>query len=268
MIVRRLFVTGGALALSGLVLAGAHAAPNLGRKWYGRRLFPLIRRIPIHGAVALTFDDGPGEALDDFLTTLDRYNARATFFVVGEQVKAAPGRVRDIIDAGHEVGLHCYHHRNYLHRPPWEVVQDLDRAQATIEDATGRPITLYRPPHGMFNLATFIESGRRGWHRVYWQRQGWDWEASATPESIAAGVGVPDPGDIILLHDDDRYSAPGSWRRTLAALPRILETAKSAGMEVCSVGELLARAGDYAPPRASAARAQRTGDSYRTGRVS
>jgi peptidoglycan/xylan/chitin deacetylase (PgdA/CDA1 family) len=73
---------------------------------------------------------------------------------------------------------------------------------------------------------------RRGWRPLLWSHWGRDWDARATPESIAAlvteGAGE---GSMLLLHDADDYSAPSSWRRTVAALPRVLDTLAQRGLQ-------------------------------------
>lgn len=227
-----------ALALAaGLVIA--HAVPATAVTGPGTRYFPTVKRIPVTHAVGLTFDDGPDSALDAFLAALDRAGARATFFVTGEQVARAPARLAEIVTAGHEVGVHGYRHRNHLRLTPWQIADDLRRARATIEDAAGRTTTLFRPPYGVFSLGSWMESGRQGWTRVLWARWGRDWEARATPRSIVDRLGYPEPGDVLLLHDSDRYSVPGSWRDTLEALPVILERLAGAGLVARPVGELL-----------------------------
>ncbi|MDX6687934.1 MAG: hypothetical protein QOF86_4062, partial [Baekduia sp.] len=97
------------------------------------------------------------------------------------------------------------------------------RAHEAIAGATGREPALYRPPYGIFSWPG-LRTARALYDVLLWSRWGHDWRASATPESIAAevadGAGA---GDVLLLHDADTYSAPGSHRRTVAALPRILE---------------------------------------------
>lgn len=229
----------GPLTLVRRAAVALYGLPSRNLKSYGRLLFSELESVPGADSVALTFDDGPDHCLDHFLTTLDRYGVRATFFVVGEQVRAHPGSVEAIVAAGHEIGLHCDRHDHHLSLTPWQVLDDLNRAQATIEDASGLPVRLYRPPYGDYNVVSWIASGRRGWERVRWSRDPRDWAPEATPESIVARVGKPTPGDIILLHDSDRYSSPGSWRRTLDALPRLLDTVAAAGLAVQPVGELL-----------------------------
>jgi peptidoglycan/xylan/chitin deacetylase (PgdA/CDA1 family) len=185
---------------------------------------------------ALTFDDGPhAQGTPAALEILAAADVHATFFLVGEQVARAPALAREILAAGHAIGLHCHRHRNLLRLAPWQVAADLDRAQAVIEDATGRSPGLYRPPYGVLNAAALTLARRRGWRTLLWTHWGRDWEARATPASIArrvtAGAGA---GSVLLLHDADDYSAPGSWRRTAEALPRVLDALAERGLEAVS----------------------------------
>jgi len=194
--------------------------------------------------VGLTFDDGPEvQALDSFLPALAELNVKATFFIVGEQVRAAPEAARSIAAAGHEIAAHGYRHRNHLRVGPRETIRDLRQAKATIEGETGAKIRFFRPPYGVFNSASWWGAERLGWQRVLWARWGRDWEQRATPESIQAKVlggssGIKG-GDIILLHDAMRYSAPNSWRRTLASLGPLVTELRRRGLEPEPVGSLL-----------------------------
>ena len=81
----------------------------------------------------------------------------------------------------------------------------------------------------MLNAAALRLARRRGWRTLLWSHWGRDWERRATPGSIAARVTAgAGPGAVLLLHDADDYSAPGSWRRTAAALPHVLRHAARA----------------------------------------
>ncbi len=182
---------------------------------------------------ALTFDDGPHpQGTPAILEILARERVSATFFLIGEQVRRNPALVREIVAAGHGIGLHCDRHRNLLRLAPWQVRADIARAQETIEAATGCAIGLYRPPYGILNASALRIAREHDWRTLLWSHFGKDWEARATPESIAARVtdGVGE-GSILLLHDADDYSAPGSWRRTVAALPRVLEVLAERGLQ-------------------------------------
>lgn len=182
---------------------------------------------------ALTFDDGPhAQGTPATLALLADARTPATFFLVGEQVQRNPALAREIVDAGHAIGLHCHRHRNLLRLAPWQVREDLARARVAIEDATGCTPLLYRPPYGVLNAAALAQARARGWRTVLWSHWGRDWERRATPESIAAlltrGAGE---GAVLLLHDADDYSAVGSWRRTVVALPRVLATLAERGVD-------------------------------------
>jgi peptidoglycan-N-acetylglucosamine deacetylase len=90
---------------------------------------------------------------------------------------------------------------------------------------------VHRAPYGVYSLAALALVRRRGWRPVLWSTWGRDWRARATPEAIAGeAAGPAGPGDVVLLHDADFYSAPGSWRATAGAVPRILETLAARGL--------------------------------------
>jgi peptidoglycan/xylan/chitin deacetylase (PgdA/CDA1 family) len=182
--------------------------------------------------VGLTFDDGPHvQGTPAVLETLREAGATATFFLVGEQVERAPGLAAEVAAAGHGIGVHCRRHRNLMFLTPGQLEDDLDRALDAIAVATGVAPTLYRPPFGILTAAGLAAARRRGWRTYLWRRWGRDWDARATPAGIAKRLtGEVQPRDVLLLHDADHYSAPGSWRRTVAALPRVLEALDARGL--------------------------------------
>jgi peptidoglycan-N-acetylglucosamine deacetylase len=182
---------------------------------------------------ALTFDDGPHvQGTPAVLEILAGGGVQATFFLVGEQVRRNPALAREILAAGHWIGLHCDRHRNLLRLAPWQVREDIARALESIEDATGHSPTLYRPPYGVLNASALRIARTRGWRTLLWSQWGRDWEARATAASIVKRVtdGVGE-GSVLLLHDADDYSATGSWRRTAAALPRVLDVLAEHGLQ-------------------------------------
>lgn len=182
---------------------------------------------------ALTFDDGPhAQGTPAVLEVLARRGVPATFFLVGEQVLRNPSIPAEILAAGHTIGLHCHRHRNLLRLSPWQVREDLARAQAAIEDASGVSPMLYRPPYGVLNATALRLARRAGRRTLLWTHWGRDWERRATPETIATRVtDRVEEGSVLLLHDADDYSAPDSWRRTALALPRVLDALAESGIE-------------------------------------
>jgi peptidoglycan/xylan/chitin deacetylase (PgdA/CDA1 family) len=188
--------------------------------------------------VALTFDDGPHpQGTPATLEALRAAGAAATFFLVGEQVARAPALAAEVAAAGHAVAVHCQRHRNLMFLTPGQVEDDLARAEEAIGAATGVAPILYRPPYGILTAAGLAVARRRGWRTFLWRRWGRDWAAGATPETIAerltAGMR---PRDVLLLHDSDAYSASGSWRRTVAALPAVFARLEGAGLAAVSLG--------------------------------
>jgi peptidoglycan-N-acetylglucosamine deacetylase len=215
--------------------------------WAGPALAPVASpvarglRIPTRsarpGTVAITFDDGPHpQGTPAVLEALAAAGARATFFLVGEQVRRAPALAAEVVAAGHAVGVHGDRHRLLLRLGPGALAADLDRAAATIGEATGAPALLHRAPYGVYSPAALRAVRARGWTPLLWSRWGRDWRRRATAASIASTVaaGVRG-GDVLLLHDADDYSAPGSWRATAAALPRVLGLIAEAGLRTAPV---------------------------------
>jgi peptidoglycan-N-acetylglucosamine deacetylase len=220
----------GLLAGAGLL---AHAGPAVTALSAScRRALRVRDHVDDRGAVALTFDDGPDpRGTPAVLEALRREGARATFFLVGEQVRANPSLAREIAAAGHAIALHADRHRNLLRLAPWQVREDLDRAQDAIAGATGVRCDLYRPPYGVLTGAALRHARRHGREVVLWARWGRDWRAAATAASIAAETAAGlRGGEVLLLHDADRYATPGSWRATAEALSAIAELVRGAGL--------------------------------------
>lgn len=199
-----------------------------------RRAFGVRSHVDDPSAVALTFDDGPHpEGTPRVLELLAAADARATFFLAGEQVERRPGLAAEIVAAGHEVAVHCHRHRNLMRVPPRATRDDLDRGAEAIAAAAGVEPRRFRPPLGILTAPALAHARRRGWETVLWRRDGRDWADGATPESIASRLlGKAEGGDVLLLHDADFYSAPGSWRRTAAALELVLARLAERGLRV------------------------------------
>jgi peptidoglycan/xylan/chitin deacetylase (PgdA/CDA1 family) len=206
----------------------AHAAPALTALTPARRrLLPALTGQGPRGHVALTFDDGPDRASTPrFLRLLDRTGTRATFFLLGSMLDRDPELGREIVAAGHEVAVHGWAHTCLLWRPPRATFHDIARARDRIEGVTDTPVRWYRPPYGVLTTSSLITCRRLGLSPRLWTAWGRDWEAGATASSILTTVTrTLTGGGTVLLHDSDCTSAEGSWRRTLAALPRLIDWA-------------------------------------------
>ncbi|MGV1049477.1 MAG: polysaccharide deacetylase family protein, partial [Solirubrobacterales bacterium] len=222
-------IAAAAVSAAAVVHAGPALAPVV--RPLGEALGIMLREEGGDG-VALTFDDGPHpQGTPAVLEALREADAEATFFLAGEQVRRRPALVAEIVAAGHRVELHCHRHRNQLRLGPGSLLEDAERARAAIEEAGGQAVADYRPPYGIFSAAGLRAVRGRGWRPVLWSRWGRDWDARASADSITHRLTADvRAGDILLLHDADYYSARGSWVRTVAALPRILEELDARGL--------------------------------------
>lgn len=189
------------------------------------------------GAVALTFDDGPHpEGTPAVVEALARFGASATFFVVGEQVRRHPGLIEEVVAAGHRLAVHGDRHVCHLRRSPRAVAGDVDRCAGLIQAVQPGPVTHWRAPYGVFSAASLAVGRGRGWEPLLWSRWARDWTARSTPLSIAHRAGArARAGDVLLLHDADHYSADGCWRRTVAALPWLLDDMGQRGLYATAV---------------------------------
>jgi peptidoglycan/xylan/chitin deacetylase (PgdA/CDA1 family) len=212
----------------------------------------IARRLGGEGRhVALTFDDGPHpQGTPAVMEALASAGATATFFLVGEQVERWPALAAELVAAGHEVALHGHRHRTLLRVPARALAADLDRGAAVLEDATARAVAHYRPPYGIFTPAGLALARGRGWAPVLWSRWGKDWRRFTTPERIARRLTAEaGPGDVLLLHDADHYSARDSWRRTVAALPRVLDALAERALSPVNLGDAVTLERPAAGPR-------------------
>jgi peptidoglycan/xylan/chitin deacetylase (PgdA/CDA1 family) len=228
--------------MRGAAIAGGSVLAAAG--WAVPALAPVVGpvaarlRVPLrfrsHDSVALTFDDGPHpEGTPAVLELLAAAGVKATFFMVGERVLNAPEIAGEVAAQGHAIAVHGHRHRNLLRLPPAAVAADLDTAHDVIGHFTGTAPVLHRPPYGIYSWPALRAVRARGWAPVLWSRWGHDWRRRATPEGITRELteGLV-AGDILLLHDADDYSARDSWRRTVAALPHVLEAIAAAGLRV------------------------------------
>jgi hypothetical protein len=192
------------------------------------------------------------------LEVLERFGARATFFLIGTRAEQHPETVRAIVDAGHEIGSHTHTHRHLWLLPPGRTRDEMNRAAETLAAITGAPVRYFRPPWGKFNLAAYRHAPRLRQQRVLWSLRPEGWRPARDPQAIVRAVDLRlHPGAIIGLHDATH--APGRATHTVDALPAILDRLATRGYRCVTLGELL-----DAPPAAARVRglASRAWDLY------
>jgi peptidoglycan/xylan/chitin deacetylase (PgdA/CDA1 family) len=231
-----------ALLAGGAAFAVAQGAPGLTALAPVRRLFPGLAGAGAPDHVALTFDDGPDpRCTPRFLATLAARGVRATFFLLGPMVQAAPQLAAEIAAAGHEIGVHGWEHRYATVRGPRALRDDLARACDTIAAATGTVPRLYRPPYGVLSAGALIAARRLGLRPILWSTWGREWTPGATPVSVQATLArTLGGGATVLLHDSDCTAPPGTAVAALGALPWLLDECARRGLRAGPLAEHLA----------------------------
>lgn len=185
--------------------------------------------------IALTFDDGPHPFLTHrILDILDRYDVRATFFMVGVNVINYPDAAREVIARGHEVGNHTFTHGAIGRLAANEVREELTKCEDALEELCEYRPHLFRPPQGVINDSITRCSETGDYSLILWSLDTRDWENKNTDEIVERVLSTIMPGDIILMHD---YIGLNS--KTPEALELLLPKLIERGYEPVTVSRLL-----------------------------
>lgn len=172
-------------------------------------------------SVYITFDDGPiPESTPFILQTLAEFGVRATFFMVGDNVRKYPELYKQIVAAGHQVGNHTYHHLGGFKHLTKTYIDDVERANDLIGSH------LFRPPHGCMTHTEFLWLKRK-YRIVMWDLVTRDYSKWLTADEVYDNVRkYARNGSIITFHDSLR-----SIGKLRMALPRSLKWLKDQGFE-------------------------------------
>ena len=183
----------------------------------------VIFRKPPENGIFLTFDDGPDGCFTiEALEILARYGARATFFLVGENVVKFPRVVWQIKEQGHGIGLHTFTHKAINDMGREEFVNEIALNRSALNTLIPDPIYLLRPPFGRISLRNVYWAFEMGLKLVHYTAVLYDWESRSKEEIVHRFNGLKlTGGEIILLHENNSH--------TLGALPTILESIRSQG---------------------------------------
>lgn len=193
------------------------------------------RKDPAERAVYITFDDGPiPEVTPWVLDVLDRYNVKATFFVVGDNVRKHPEVFRQIVERGHAVGNHTYHHisghihGNYHFKEDVEECAEIMRATAAVPQSSLPP--LFRPPHGWMKRKQYRYVANHC-RVIMWDLVTRDYSSRLTADDVLHNIKrYARPGSIITFHDSLK-----SIGKLLTALPAAIEWLMEQGYELKSL---------------------------------
>lgn len=163
--------------------------------------------------IYLTFDDGPiPEATPEVLEILDRFQARATFFMVGDNVRKYPELHQEVISRGHRTGNHTFHHLNGWITAPGAYLEDVQRCHQLVGS------NLFRPPYGRFTPSQYLLL-RKDFRFILWSVLSWDFHRGTTAERCLSNVlNNTKPGSVIVFHDSIK-----AIEKVRYVLPRFLE---------------------------------------------
>lgn len=186
-----------------------------------RKLYPsLIWKLPAAEKVLyLTFDDGPiPEATPFVLDSLKFFNAKATFFCLGKNVKANPALYERILQEGHTTGNHTYNHLNGWKTSLTEYLDNIEQCRTLVDSA------LFRPPYGKIRSSQ-IQSLKNNMHIIMWDVLSYDFKQDISPEQCAENVlQNVDVGSIIVFHDSIK-----AFKNMSATLPVVLQQLSEKG---------------------------------------
>lgn len=158
-----------------------------------------------HKRIALTFDDGPNRTSTvQILETLEKYDVKATFFVIGKNVEKYPDIVKVAVDQGHEIASHSWSHKNLTKLNSAQLHAEMDQASTAIFKATGQYPTSYRPPYGAMNDLVRNEITL---NPILWNIDTLDWQHKSPAKTLAIVKENAKDGGIILMHDIHQPSA-------------------------------------------------------------
>lgn len=230
----------GSVAIAGGLVLGGAAVAAWGAVYPGAQVFGRTLRITGDGStLALTFDDGPNPTVTPaLLDLLDKHGARATFFLMGQHVRAFPELAREIAARGHVIGNHTETHPNLIFMSAARLQDELNRCHEAIETVASYRPRWVRPPFGFRGPGLSGAVRRLGYSGVaMWSRLVRDWRPQAAKPVIQRLRRIGG-GDIVLLHDGDHRFHEGDRHHTVAALTYWLPRWKNAGLRCVTVDEI------------------------------
>ncbi len=227
---KKLLFTGLGILLIFLLLLGTYKLMN--SRTY--QLFgDLTSRVNTNQkVVALTFDDGPTKNVNQLIPLLGKYNAKATFFLIGKEIEKYPDGAKKIIEAGHQIGNHTYSHNRMVFKTPSYIKEEIEKTDQLIRKAGYQGEIDFRPPNGkkLVGLPYYLKKHNRD--TITWNIEP-DSYFTTTSDKVSYVKNNIKPGSIILMHP--MYDGTG---QELQAIEEVLQTLSNEGYTFVTVNEL------------------------------
>ena len=182
--------------------------------------------------VALTFDDGPTNNVEEILRLLEKYHAKGTFFLIGNEMEKNPEETKKIVDAGHQLGNHTYSHQRMVFKSPSFIREEIEKTDQLIRKAGYKGEIDFRPPNGkkLVGLPYYLSENNRD--TITWNVEPDTYYFSTTNKVNYVKKNVK-PGSIILIHP--MYDQTGEELKTVQG---ILQSLSKLGYQFITVNEL------------------------------
>ncbi len=229
---RRKFIAAGACALAAVMMFWVVNHPAVVGASASTRQLPIYCVQKDYKVLSISFDAAWGnEDTPQLIGILDKYNVKATFFVVGEWVDKYPESVKALADAGHEVMSHSNTHAHFNSLSSEEIIADLNACGEKIEGVTGVRPTLFRCPYGEYDDHVINAVRSMGIEPIQWDVDSLDWKDLSAPEITKRVTSKVQPGSIVLFHNAALH--------TPEALPGIIETLLQQGYTFVPISQLI-----------------------------
>ncbi|WP_353092558.1 polysaccharide deacetylase family protein [Tissierella praeacuta] len=201
-------------------------------------VFAPTRELPIYSVeipekkIAISFDAAWGnEYTNSILDTLDKYNIKSTFFLVGFWADKYPDDVKEIAKRGHDIGNHSTTHPNMTELSPEKILEEINTTGAKIEELTGKKSILFRPPFGDYNDNLIRICRENGYYAIQWDVDSLDWKELGVQPVVDRVTRNVRNGSIVLFHNNAKYISE--------YLPLVIERLQESGYEIVPISELI-----------------------------
>jgi peptidoglycan/xylan/chitin deacetylase (PgdA/CDA1 family) len=186
--------------------------------------------------IAITFDDGPNSVYtSQLLDIFSEVKGKATFFMIGEQMKENPEIVKNVYEQGHEIGNHTYTHAKLSELSQVECLNEVERNEQLIQDLTGKMPAVLRPPYLDYNEEIAALMKQKGYPMIgALNLEAQDWEMPGVEHILSKSKECVKNGSILIFHD-----GYGDRSQSIEAVRLLVEDLKSEGYQFVTVSELL-----------------------------
>lgn len=227
------------------LLTSNHALLATGMHPRSKMLGPNLVSAPQAGGeaptIVLSFDDGPDpDVTPHVLDMLDKYGAKASFFVIGERAKRHPALVREALARGHSIENHTYHHPwSFAAWTPGAMIRELANAQSAITLACGKAPIFFRAPAGLRSPLLDPVLVQLDLSLVSWSKRAYDGVQRCPERALSRLTHKMAPGQILLMHDGNAARNDAGIPLVIEILPKLLQAIEANGLKAVSLRQAL-----------------------------